>query len=71
MASANERQVGGEHYVNRAIQPWDYIASNGLGFFEGSIIKYVTRWQQKGGITDLEKAQHYLDKLIEIAKLPK
>ena len=64
--NANEKQIGGEHYKSKAIQPWDYIASNGLGDFEGNIIKYVTRWRDKGGVADLEKAQHYLQKLIEV-----
>lgn len=63
--SANEKQVGGDHYRDQAIQPWDYIARNGLGYFEGNIVKYVSRWKQKGGIEDLRKARHYLDKLIE------
>lgn len=64
--SANEKQVGGSHYNTKTIQPWDYIAANGLGFFEGSIVKYVSRWREKGGIKDLEKARHFLDKLIEL-----
>ena len=63
--SANEKQMGGSHYL-KAIQPWDYIAANGLDFFEGNIVKYVTRWRQKGGVEDLRKARHYLDKLIEL-----
>lgn len=50
----------------RTIQPWDYIAANNIGFFEGNAIKYLTRWRDKGGIADLEKARHYLDKLIEL-----
>jgi hypothetical protein len=29
-------------------------------------VKYVTRWRQKGGVEDLRKARHYLDKLIEL-----
>jgi hypothetical protein len=60
-------QVGGDHYMDRAIQPWDYIVSNDLGFLEGNIIKYVTRWNYKGGVDDLRKAQHYLAKLIEVS----
>jgi hypothetical protein len=63
--SANDKQMGGSHYL-KAIQPWDYIAANGLDFFEGNIVKYVTRWRQKGGVEDLRKARHYLDKLIEM-----
>ena len=63
---ANDTQVGGTHYKMHVIQPWDYIASNGIGYFEGNIIKYVSRWRHKGGLQDLEKARHYLDKLIEM-----
>lgn len=63
---ANESQVGGGHYKAKAIQPWDYITSNNLGYLEGNIVKYVSRWKDKGGIQDLEKARHYLYKLIEI-----
>lgn len=63
---ANDRQVGGSHYKDKAIQPWDYIAANNLGYFEGNVVKYVSRWQQKEGVTDLLKARHYLDKLIQL-----
>lgn len=63
--SANEMQVGGEHYRNKDIQPWDYIVSNGLGYLEGCVVKYVSRHTTKGGVEDLLKARHYLDKLIE------
>ena len=64
--SANEMQVAGSHYKTKAIQPWDYIAANELGYFEGNIVKYVSRWRDKGGVQDLLKARHYLDKLIEL-----
>lgn len=63
---ANSLQVGGSHYRDKAIQPWDYIASNNIGYLEGNIVKYVSRWQAKGGLEDLRKAQHYLTKLIEV-----
>jgi hypothetical protein len=63
---ANEIQVGGTHYKGKTIQPWDYIAANDIGYFEGNIIKYVSRWKDKGGVDDLKKARHYLDKLIEL-----
>jgi hypothetical protein len=62
---ANDVQIGGSHY-QVAIQPWDYIAANNLGYFEGNVVKYVSRWRDKGGIDDLRKAKHYIDKLIEI-----
>lgn len=64
--TANQTQIGGDHYKAKSIQPWDYIAANQLGYFEGNIVKYVSRWQDKGGVNDLEKARHYLDKLIEL-----
>ena len=64
--SANEIQVGGDHYKLKTIQPWDFIAANNLGFFEGNIVKYITRWRDKAGVDDLRKAKHYLEKLIEL-----
>ena len=64
--NANNTQVAGNHYKKQPIQPWDYIAANKLGYFEGNIVKYVSRWRDKGGVEDLRKARHYLDKLIEI-----
>ena len=63
---ANDTQVGGDHYKSKAIQPWDYIIANNLPFLEGCIVKYVSRWQDKGGVGDLRKAQHFLAKLIEV-----
>jgi hypothetical protein len=63
--SANETQINGDHYRRQAIQCWDYIAANDIGYFEGNIIKYVSRWRHKGGVDDLRKARHYIDKLIE------
>ena len=64
---ANEQQVGGAHYAVKAIQPWDYIVANNLGYLEGNVVKYVSRWKDKGGVEDLKKARHYLDKLIEVS----
>ena len=64
--SANDMQVAGDHYIDKGIQPWDYIIANNLGYLEGNIVKYVSRWEAKGGIDDLRKAQHYLAKLIEV-----
>jgi hypothetical protein len=64
--SALETQVSGSHYKNKAIQPVQYIHANGIGFFEGNVIKYVTRWKDKGGVADLNKAKHYIELLIEL-----
>ena len=64
--SAFEEQIGGGHYKDMAIQPVEYIHRNKLGFVEGCVIKYVSRWRQKGGVEDLKKARHFLDLLIEL-----
>jgi len=64
---ANLHQVGGEHYKN-PVQHWDWVASNELDYFQGQITKYVARWKKKGGIQDLEKARHFLDKYIELQR---
>ena len=64
---ADDTQVGGSHYKDKTIQPWDYIIANDLGYLEGNVVKYVSRWKNKNGIEDLKKAQHYLSKLIEVA----
>lgn len=62
--SANNNQVGGLHY-QKAIQPWDYIIANNMGYLEGNIIKYISRYKDKNKMQDLLKAKHYLEKLIE------
>lgn len=66
MSDALQRQEGGAHYKDMAIQPVEYIHANGIGYFEGNVIKYVTRWRAKNGVEDLRKARHYLDLLIEL-----
>lgn len=63
--SANSRQVGGSHYKDKRIEPWDFILANGMDFFQGEVIKHVSRWRDKAGLEDLLKARHYLDKYIE------
>lgn len=62
------RQVGGDHYTSMAIQPWEVIERNNMGFFEGSALSYIMRFRAKNGVQDLEKARHYLDKLIEMER---
>ena len=61
-------QVGGDHYRKLKIQPVEYIHANNIPFIEGCIIKYATRWRDKGGRRDLEKIKHFVDLLIELEK---
>ena len=60
-----EKQTNPDHYSGLAIEPLDYIIANKMDFLEGNIIKYVTRYPNKGGVDDLIKARNYIDKLIE------
>ena len=60
-----ERQVDGDHYQKLAIQPMQYSMLNNLDACQHTVIKYVTRFRDKGGIKDLEKAKHCIDMLID------
>ena len=71
--SANNRQVGGDHYKKMKIQPWDLFGSifnldEQIGFYLGNVYKYLMRYDSKNGIEDLMKAKHYLEKLIEVKR---
>lgn len=69
MTEANKVQVGGNHYKSGGIEHWDTVVLFELDYFQGQIWKYVLRWRSKGGIQDLKKAQHVLQKYIEIEEL--
>ena len=64
--SALTAQIGGDHYRKLKIQPVEYIHANNIPFIEGCIIKYASRWRDKGGVRDLEKIKHFVDLLIEL-----
>lgn len=69
--TTNKYQVGGEHYITKDVQPWEameaWMSEEAFkGYIWGNAIKYLARWEDKGGLQDLEKCKHYLDKLIEI-----
>ena len=66
--SALDTQVGGSHYKDMAIQPMEYSMANGLDACQHTAIKYITRFREKGGIQDLEKAKHVIDMLIEFER---
>lgn len=63
MSDPNEVQVGGTHYKQAKFQPWDWQLY-GVGGWEQAVVKYVVRYKAKNGRQDLEKALHYIDKLI-------
>ena len=63
--SSFDEQVGGDHYKRLKIQPLEYALANDLGICEHAVIKYVSRWRDKGGTDDLLKAKHYIELLLE------
>jgi hypothetical protein len=68
---ADNLQVGGDHYKNMGVQPWKAMESwmtpeQFAGFLRGNAIKYLARCDAKGGIDDIKKARHYIDKLVEV-----
>jgi hypothetical protein len=65
LKKAKSYQVAGKHYTNKKIQPIDYIIANELDFCEGNVIKYITRYKDKNGVEDLQKAKQYIEFLIE------
>ena len=57
-----------DHYNKGKIEVWDFIADQDLNFFEGNIVKYITRWKTKNGMEDLLKVKEYVDKYLEVIK---
>ena len=62
-----DKQVGGDHYKHCGIQPVEYIAQNNLDYFEGNVVKYITRHKTKGeGAKDIQKVIHYAELILEL-----
>ncbi len=71
VVSADARQVGGSHYRDMQMQPWDVMQAvltpeEFRGFLKGNVIKYAMRQGKKDGTDDAGKAQHYAQKLAEV-----
>jgi len=61
-AFPQDKQIGGSHYKDFHIQPYEFISKNNLSFFQGNVIKYVCRYLFKGtAIQDLDKIIHYCE----------
>lgn len=63
--SVNEIQIGGDHYKISQYQHWDWVIDVRLPYLEGNATKYLSRWRNKNGVLDLEKAEHYVAKIRE------
>ncbi len=48
-----------------AIQPMEFSMKNGLNALQHTVVKYVSRYKDKNGIEDLNKALHAIEMLIE------
>ena len=60
-------QIGGDHYKDCGIQPVEYIHANKLDYFEGNVVKYITRHRTKGqGKKDIEKVIHYAQLILAL-----
>lgn len=64
MSDVYKQETGGTHYLGLAITPVEYAMRNRLDACQFSVIKYVTRFRDKGGKEDLEKAKDFIDMLI-------
>ena len=58
------------HYTQGGIECIDAIRASMskeafAGYCKGNVLKYCWRFEHKGGVEDLEKAQVYLGRLIE------
>lgn len=63
----NDVQFGGTHYKKHGnYQPWDVITAWNLGYLDGTALKYIARWRDKGGVEDIKKAIHFLQKFLEV-----
>lgn len=66
ISAANAKQISGDHYKKYGnLQPWDVVIAWQMGYLDGTALKYLARWKDKGGIDDLKKAIHFIEKLIE------
>lgn len=75
-SKASNMQIGGTHYMDKKIQPWDAMEAwmspeQFAGYLRGCALKYLARCDDKGGVEDIKKARHYLDKLIEFLETQK
>jgi hypothetical protein len=70
--TADDLQVGGQHYKDMGIQPWAVMEAvlthdEFVGFLKGNVIKYAMR-QGKKDSDDANKARHYALKLAEVQR---
>lgn len=65
----DERRNPPPSHYGGSIEPWDYIAAHSLDFWQGNVVRYVTRAGRKAdgeasALVDYGKARDYIDYLI-------
>lgn len=69
--TAATKQIGGRHYVQMAVQPWDVVDTwpidQRIGYYRGGALKYLMRMGSKDeSAQEIAKGKHYLEKLLEV-----
>lgn len=69
--SANDWQVGGDHYKNMGVEPWDVVDTwpreQRIGYYRGGALKYIMRMGSKDvSAQEIAKGEHYIQKLLEV-----
>ena len=64
--TALSRQVGGSHYKDYKIQPWEFFFANNLPFHQADPIKRILRYNKPTG-----KGKEDIDKVIHEMELIK
>jgi hypothetical protein len=72
MSDVDKKQEGGDHYkkVPLEFQHWNLVIVHQWTYFQAQAIKYIMRYKDKGGVGDLRKAIHFVEKMIEIENQP-
>ena len=73
---AKDKQIGGDHYKNMGVEPWDVVDTwpreQRIGAYRAGALKYIMRMGSKDmEAQEVGKGIHYLEKLLEVLKEPK
>ena len=68
---ANDTQIGGDHYKNMGVEPWDVVdtwpTEQRIGAYRHGALKYLMRMGSKDEqLQEIKKCGHYIEKLIEV-----
>lgn len=62
------RQVGGTHYTDKKLQPFEFAMANDWDAVAFSILKYISRSKPGKRLEDLHKARHCVDIRSDLLK---